>query len=244
MCSSTPGESSLIAAEQPGQGWSQSGPNITCCTISCRLSPNNWASVTSPPGPVNTYSVSTLTMGSRRRAALSSSCLRVISFSWASSRRLASSHCSRDTTSGRLIAEPPVRDRELSQGRRTGAPEMDGADGTTYADGEQEAATWANSELRSVTQVCATKSDHAPSENPSTGPSRFIESRSRTDLPSPPTSTQPPLLDAVLFRHTMHGSSKSATCPPPREVPGLLQRQLSHGRGGIQQPAGVQVKLL
>ena len=37
-----------MAAEQPGQGLSQSGPNITCWTISCRLSPNSSASVTGP----------------------------------------------------------------------------------------------------------------------------------------------------------------------------------------------------
>ena len=92
-----------MAAEQPGQGWSQSGPNMTCWTISCRLSLNSSASVTGPSGPSNTYSWSTLTIGSLRRVALSASCLRVNSFSCASSRRLASSHCSRDTTSGRLI---------------------------------------------------------------------------------------------------------------------------------------------
>jgi hypothetical protein len=91
-CFRTPGESSSMVAEQPGQGVSQSGPNITCWTISCRLPPNSWASVTGPSGPPNTYSLSTLTMGSRRRVAFSASCLRVISFSWASSRRRASSH--------------------------------------------------------------------------------------------------------------------------------------------------------
>src|SRR5262249_51690265 len=110
-CSSTPGESSSIAAEQPGQGLSQSGPNITCWTISCRLPPNNWASVTFPSGPSKTYSVSTLTMGSLRRSALSASWERVNSFSRASSRRRASSHCSRETTSGRLIVKPPVSER-------------------------------------------------------------------------------------------------------------------------------------
>src|SRR5271163_123237 len=46
-------------------------------------------------------------MGSLRRSALRASRLRVSSFSSASSRRLASSHSSRDTTSGRLITKPP-----------------------------------------------------------------------------------------------------------------------------------------
>src|SRR5205814_274886 len=117
-CFSTPGESSSIADEQPGQGLSQSGPNITCCTISCRLSPNSWASVTGPSGPSKTYSLSTLTMGSLRRSALSASWERVNSFSRASSRRRASSHCSREATSGRLIAKPPVSERVRSTDRR------------------------------------------------------------------------------------------------------------------------------
>src|SRR6202035_2354477 len=99
------------AAEQPGQGLSQSGPNITCWTISCRLPPNNWTSVTGPSGPSKTYSLSTLTMGSLRRSALSASWERVNSFSRATRRRRASSHCSRETTSGRLIAKPPVSER-------------------------------------------------------------------------------------------------------------------------------------
>ena len=103
MCASTPGDSSSMAAEQPGQGLSQSGPNITCWTISWRRPPNSSASVTGPSGPPNTYSWSTLTMGSLRRSALSASRERVNSFSRASRRRRALSHCSRDTTSGRLI---------------------------------------------------------------------------------------------------------------------------------------------
>ncbi len=92
MWSMTPGESSSRAAEQPGHGLSQSGPNITCWTMSWRLSPKSSASVTWPSGPWNTYSLSTLTMGSLRRSALSASWERVNSFSRASSRRLASSH--------------------------------------------------------------------------------------------------------------------------------------------------------
>jgi MFS family permease len=39
--------------QEPGQGLSQSGPNLTCWTISCRLSPNRSASVTGPAGPSN-----------------------------------------------------------------------------------------------------------------------------------------------------------------------------------------------
>ena len=80
-------------------------------TRSRRKDEDNWASVTGPSGPSKTYSLSTLTMGSLRRSALSASWERVNSFSRASRRRRASSHCSRETTSGRLIAKPPVSER-------------------------------------------------------------------------------------------------------------------------------------
>ena len=102
------GAIALMLAVQPGQRFSQSGPYITCCTTSCRLSPNSPASVTGPSGPWNTYSWSIRTMGSLRRSAFSVSRARVNFFSCASSCRLASSHSSRDTTSGRLITKPPV----------------------------------------------------------------------------------------------------------------------------------------
>src|ERR1700730_11550226 len=102
-----PWESSSREAEQPGHGWSQSGPYITCWAISWRVPPKRSASVTGPSAPSNTYSWSMATMGSLRRSALSASRERVYSFSLASSCRRASSHCSRDTTSGRLITKPP-----------------------------------------------------------------------------------------------------------------------------------------
>ena len=99
---SVPDSPSMLAV-QPGHAASQSGPNITCWTISCVLSPNRRASVTVPSGPWNVYSLPIRTMGSRRRCAFSASRRRVCSFSVASSRFLASSHCSRVTTSGNAI---------------------------------------------------------------------------------------------------------------------------------------------
>jgi hypothetical protein len=59
--------------------------------------------------PSNLYCLSIATIGSRRRAALTSSRSRVSSFSRASSVLRAASHSSRDTTSGRfLIAIAPL----------------------------------------------------------------------------------------------------------------------------------------
>src|SRR5439155_8415285 len=60
--------------------------------------PNNWASVSLPFGPTNTYGLSTFTQGSWRRCRLSSSRSRVNSFSFSRSVFRAESHCSRETT--------------------------------------------------------------------------------------------------------------------------------------------------
>jgi hypothetical protein len=65
-------------------------------------------------------------------------------------------------------------------------------------------------------RACITKADHAAAGHRSSAPSRFAESRTSTVPPTAATSTQPPLLDAVLLRHTMEGSSNSATRPPTR----------------------------
>src|SRR3984893_3834009 len=127
-----PWESSSREAEQPGHGWSQSGPYITCWAISWRLPPKRSASVTGPSGPSNTYSWSRATMGSLRRSALSASRERVYSFSLASSCRRASSHCSRDTTSGRLIGIPPVRDRFADTTNRSRGHSRSLEDGFIY----------------------------------------------------------------------------------------------------------------
>jgi hypothetical protein len=88
---------------QAGHGASQSGPNMMWWTISWRLPPNIPASAAGPCGPSKTYSFSIRTMGSLRRSVLSASRRRVSFFSSVSSRSLDSSHCSRDTTSGKAI---------------------------------------------------------------------------------------------------------------------------------------------
>jgi hypothetical protein len=90
-------------AVQPGQAASQPGSNMTCWTINWLRSPNSSASATGPCGPSKTYFFSTRTMGSRRRSALRAAIRRVSSFSRSSNRRLASSHSSRETISGRAI---------------------------------------------------------------------------------------------------------------------------------------------
>ncbi len=58
------------------------------------------------------------------------------------------------------------------------------------------------------------KEDHTAGESLSTTPFRFFESRTSNDPSATATSRQPPLLDAVLFRHLMDGSSKSITRTP------------------------------
>ena len=59
-------------------------------------------------------------MGSLRRSALSASRLRVSFFSSASSRSLASSHCSYGTTSGRAITASLTQRQELGLGIAVG----------------------------------------------------------------------------------------------------------------------------
>ena len=63
-------------------------------------------------------------------------------------------------------------------------------------------------------RVKARKADHAVGESLSTALTGFMESRTSTDPSWIATSTQLPLLDAVLFRHAMLCSSDSANHPP------------------------------
>jgi hypothetical protein len=89
------------------------------------------------------------------------------------------------------------------------------------------------------------KTGHAAAETSSTGPSGFFESRISTDPSAAATSTQPPLLDAVLLRHMMQESLRLATCPLAavwrdlrRHLPPWVHTRVS------SQPAGSLTRLL
>src|SRR5215813_14136464 len=71
--------------------------------MSCRWRPKRSRSVACPFRLSNTYSCSTLTIGRRRRSALSASRCRLHSFSLISSCLRASSHSVLDTTIGQSI---------------------------------------------------------------------------------------------------------------------------------------------
>jgi len=73
----------------------------------------------------------------------------------------------------------------------------------------------------------------------------FTESRTSTDLSRTATCTQLPVLDAVLLRHAIHGSSNSVTRPPCRRVAGPPPAPATADAcRASSQPAGVLVKLL
>src|ERR1700730_15626282 len=82
------------------------------------------------------------------------------------------------------------------------------------AHGPEQRAGYAGRRPRFLLRARARRADHAEGGSLSTTPFGLKESRISTDPSTTATSTQPPLLDAVLLRHAIDVSSNPVTRTP------------------------------